>query len=236
MSAGAPTLGPYAIPGDPSTFRILISRIGTGSENIVDVRNSIARESLHGAWTGAGLTEYNLAGARCANNLASLASALDNARGALTTFAGQLEDQQSTATYLASQIRQFQSDLEDAETQVSHAQQNVKKLETERNAAALPHERAVLEVAVSTAVLRLQDAEAASDDVKAQLSSLTRAAQANYQEYEECRSSLCAALGGAHTYAPGGEPSQDPLFPLRPGPSVDPSQLGGLLSGGAMDF
>jgi uncharacterized protein YukE len=232
MSVGAPTLGQYAIPGDPSAIRSLAARIGNTSEAATQMRGSIAQQSLRGEWTGDGVTEYTGASSNCTNNLVNLESALSDAGNALSKFVGALEARQDTAAYLASRIREYQADLQNAKTRVTMAEQTVRQLRVARDAATLPHDRAVRERALSSGVVTLQDAEAAVDDLEAQLSSLMRSAASNYEQYEGDRASLCGALSGARTYSVSQStrwPQEGPPSPI--GPSLDPSVLSPLFTG-----
>lgn len=232
MSAGSPTLGSLAIPGDQWTFRRLIGRIATGSQSVGAMRRSIAERTLHGEWTGRASAKYKAASDDCANNLTNLGAAFDDAHYALTKFLAQLEEAQHNANRIASQLRDYEADLQAANDRVVGARQTVTQARAERDAATSPHEHAARQSALTTAVSSLQSSEAAAEDLQAQVKSLVDSAHANRLRYEEAVRSLCGALAGAHTYAPS-EPKPAPSpRDLIGAPAPGPSDVLGPLYGG----
>lgn len=203
--------GPFAIPGDPWTFRTLIARIASGSQSITAMRRSIGEQSLHGEWSGAAAGDYKSAGQDCIDNLMNLGAALDEAHYALTRFVAELEDAQYRAKRIASQLGECESDLDTAQARVEDARQNVTQAQSARYGASSPAEHQARQQALTAAIASLQGSQAAADELRAQAASLADSAKANLERYEAAARLLCSALSGAHAYAPS--------RPRRPAPA-----------------
>jgi Putative T7SS secretion signal domain len=194
MVAGAGILGDYAIPGDVAAVDGSASRLRTIASDVQTIQARVVRDGLHGSWSGHAADAFRQALGEVPGELEKLCGSFTSAAAAMQAFASSLADAQSRADWLATKIEQEQSAQRDAERRHDTAQSALRAAERNHAGAPDPISQANAQVAVDHARSNAMTAAADVQGHQEQLSSLMRAAQSNYSNYEQAVSVCCQGL------------------------------------------
>jgi uncharacterized protein YukE len=194
MDAGAPTLGPFVIPGDPGALQAIAVRIRQIAAQVGDIRSRVESNGLGGSWSGRAADAFKSALGELPGELDKLYNSFSTAADAVTAYAGKVADFQSQANWLAAQLRQIEQEVNDAQSRQQSAERDFRSALNTRNSASDPASQARAQSAIDGAARALAKAGADQEASQARGKSLMGTAESNWQDFQVAAQSCASQL------------------------------------------